>query len=85
MKEIFSVDRLEGDIAVCISDSGEVIEVSLASLGGMTANDIFSAELCGNALRDIVPMPDERDRRIQKNRERLRALAMRSENSSENN
>lgn len=80
MKEIFSVDRIEGDIAVCISDSGDVVETAVGSLGGMVANDVFSAEVCGNALCNIVPMPDERDRRIRQNRERLKALAMRSKN-----
>jgi hypothetical protein len=78
MKKIFSVDRVEGDIAVCISDDDVQVDVPLAILGGMKVRDIFSAKLDGEMLTDIVPMPEERDRRIQSNQERLRRLMKRN-------
>jgi len=82
MKKIFSVDRVEGNIAVCISDDEETVNVELSNLGGMKALDIFSAEYDGEKLTDIVPMPEERDRRLASNRERLKKLFERSKNKN---
>ena len=78
MKKIFSVDRIEGNIAVCISDDDVQVDVPLAILGGMGARDVFSAELNGGELSDIVPMPEERDRRLKTNQERLHRLLKRN-------
>ena len=77
-KKIFSIDRFEGNIAVCISDDDDVVNVPVDSLGGLEPNDIFSAYIDGEGLRDIIPMPEERDRRLKEYRERLHALARRS-------
>lgn len=74
MRKIFSFDRVEGEYAVCISDDDDKVDVPLDFLHGLKQNDIFSAELCDGSLSDIVPMPEERDRRLKKNRERLTAL-----------
>ena len=74
MRKIFSLDRFEGEFAVCISDDDEKIDVPRALLDGFKQNDIFSAELDGESISDIVAMPEERDRRIAKNKERLKAL-----------
>ena len=76
--KIFSIDRFEGNIAVCISDDDDVVNVPVDSLGGLKPNDIFSAYIDGEGLRDIIPMPEERDRRLREYRERLHALARRS-------
>ena len=78
MKKIFSIDRFEGEIAVCISDDDIQIDVSRKELGEMKVHDIFSAELQGERLTEIIPMPEERDRRLKENRARLHALARRS-------
>ena len=78
MKKIFSLDRIEGDIAVCVSDDDIQVDVPLSTLGDMKVHDIFSAELKGDRLSEIVPMPEERDRRLNSNRERLRRLIERS-------
>ena len=78
MKKIFSIDRIEGDIAVCISDDDERIDVSLGELYGMSVRDVFSAEICGEELIGVIPMPEERDRRIERNRKRLHDLARKS-------
>ena len=74
MKAIFSIDRIEGELAVCISDDDLQIDLPLSSLMGMKVHDVFSAKLDGETLTDIVPMPEERDRRLAKNRERLHRL-----------
>lgn len=77
-KKIFSLDRIEGDIAVCVSDDDDVINVPIASLEGLAVGDVFSAGTDGKRLVEITPMPEERDRRIARNRAMLRALARRS-------
>ncbi len=78
MKKIFSIDRIEGDIAVCISDDDIKLDVEKSKLGDMSVNDIFSAEYLNGDISEIVPMPDERDRRLKANRERLERLFKRS-------
>ena len=75
MKKIFSVDRIEGGIAVCISDDDDRVDVPLCDLYGMGVRDVFSAELSGEKLCDVTPMPEERDRRIERNKRRLHDLA----------
>ncbi len=77
-RKIFSVDRIEGELAVCISDDDHQITVPTHTLEGLSARDVFSAVIDGESLSDIEPMPEERDRRIEKNRSRLHAIAKRS-------
>ena len=77
-KKIFSLDRVEGDIAVCVSDDDEVVKMPLASIGDIKTNDVFSARIENDALVDILPMPEERERRLAQNRARMHALAKRS-------
>ena len=84
-KKIFSIDRFEGDIAVCISDDDDVLDVSVDSLTGLKPQDVFSARIENGALVDVIPMPDERDRRIKEYRERLHALARRSKERRQKN
>ena len=81
MKTIFSIDRIEGELAVCISDDDRQVDVPLADLSGMTVRDVFSAIISGDTLTDITPMPEERDRRLKSNRERLQRLLNRNKNS----
>ena len=79
-KKIFSLDRLEGDLAVCISDDDDVVVVPVATLGTLAVRDVFSARVEGDTLCDVVPRPDERDRRIEESRARLHAIAGKSKN-----
>ena len=81
MKKIFSIDRAEGDIFVCISDDDETVNVKKELLCGMQVRDVFTAVLAGGTLTEITPMPDERDRRLEANRARLKKLIERSEKS----
>lgn len=74
MRKIFSLDRFEGDFAVCVSDDEEQIDVPRAELEGFSRHDIFSAEICEGRLCNVMAMPEERDRRLRENRERLTAL-----------
>jgi len=82
MKKIFSIDRFEGDIAVCISDDDIQIDVKREYLPDLQAHDVFSAELVNGTLSDIIPMPEERDRRLRSNRERLQKLFNRGKNKN---
>jgi len=81
MKKIFSIDRAEGDLFVCISDDDDTVNVKKELLGGMQVHDVFSAELSDGKLSDITPMPEERDRRLEANRARLKRLIERSKKS----
>jgi hypothetical protein len=74
-KKIFSIDRLEGELAVCISDDDDVVVVERALLGDLCVRDIFRARLEGETLFDIEPDQEERDRRLVYNKARLHALA----------
>lgn len=80
--KIFSLDRVEGELAVCVSDDDEQIVVPKNALGGLEVHDVFSARVDGDRLVDIMPMPKERDRRLNANRSRLHALARRTKNKS---
>jgi hypothetical protein len=81
MKKIFSIDRAEGDLFVCISDDDETVNVKKELLGDMQVRDVFSAELLDGRLTEITPMPEERDRRLEANRARLKKLIERSNKS----
>ena len=80
--KIFSLDRVEGELADCISDDDVQIVVPKSTLGALEVRDVFSARADGDRLVDIVPMPEERDRRLNANRSRLHALAKRTKNKS---
>ena len=81
MKKIFSIDRIEGELAVCISDDDIKLDIEKNKLGGMDVNDVFSAEYADGDVSEIGPMPEERDRRLKANRERLQRLFDRSKRS----
>ena len=84
-KKIFSLDRFEGNTAVCISDDDDVIDVPCDSLPALHAQDVFSARIENGTLVDIIPMPEERDRRIKEYRDRLHELARRSKERRQQN
>ena len=77
MKKIFSIDRIEGELAICVSDDGDVVEVPQDALCGMGARDVFCAELEDGQISGAEPMPEERDRRLERNKKRLHDLARR--------
>ena len=74
MRKLFSLDRFEGDFAVCISDDDEKFDLPREAVGDMKQHDVFSAEIDGENLKDIIVEPDERDRRLARSRERLNRL-----------
>ncbi len=56
MRKEYTLDRIEGDIAVCVSrDDGETVELDAVLLleAGVVEGGIFSAETDGNELSDI--------------------------------
>lgn len=81
MKKIFSIDRLEGKLAVCLADDGECVITPVESLMGMKARDVFSAETDGETLSDIIPLPEERDKRLREGREMLQRLLNKNKNN----
>ena len=81
MRKLFSLDRFEGDFAVCISDDDEKFDLPRSLVGDMRQHDVFSAEINGESLCDITPEPEERDRRIAANKARLERLIKRGQNS----
>ena len=81
MRKIFSLDRFEGEYAVCISDDDEKFDLPKSLVGDLRQHDIFSAEIDGESLCDIIPMPEERERRIAANKARLKRLIRRGKNS----
>ena len=81
MRKLFSLDRFEGDYAVCISDDDEKFDLPRSLVGDLRQHDIFSAEIDGESLINIIPEPDERDRRLAENKARLSRLFGRGKNS----
>ena len=81
MRKLFSLDRFEGDWAVCISDDGEKFDLPREAVGEMAQHDIFSAEIEGESLINMIPEPDERDRRLAENKARLSRLFGRGKKS----
>ena len=79
-KKIFSLDRLEGSLAVCISDDDDVVVVDKGMLGDLCVRDVFRAYLVGDTLSEIEPDEVERDRRIEQSRSTLHALARKTKN-----
>ena len=78
MKKIFSVDRFEGEYAIVVCDDGGVLEIKKEVISGLSERDVFSADLVNGELLDIVPMPEERDKRILEARRRLDRFKSRS-------
>lgn len=81
MKKVFSIDRAEGELFVCVSDDDETVNIKKELLEGMQVRDVFSANLESGTLTDVTPMPEERDRRLEANRARLQRLIERSKKS----
>lgn len=81
MKKVFSIDRAEGELFVCVSDDDETVNIKKELLEGMQVRDVFSANLESGTLTDVTPMPEERDRRLEANRARLKRLIERSKKS----
>ena len=71
MRKIFSVDRFEGEYAIVICDDGEVLEVKREVISPLAERDVFSAIQKNGELKEILPLPDERDRRLASARSRL--------------
>ena len=71
MRKIFSIDRFEGEYAIVVCDDGTTLEIKKEVISNLAQRDIFSAEVVNGELLDIVPMPQEREKRIADARRRL--------------
>ena len=78
MKLVYSIDRFEGDIAVVVCDDGRVLEINVEKLGDLRERDVFSADEVDGKLYDIIPLPEERERRLAAARERLNRFKAKS-------
>lgn len=74
MKKIYSVDRFEGEYAVVICDDESVLNIKRKELPDFCEGDVFGANIKNGILCDIVPMPEEREKREHEARERLQRL-----------
>lgn len=63
MKKIYVLDRIEDGVATVVCDDGEAINLSLDMISGLDIGDVFSAEYSGGALCDVIPMPEETQKR----------------------
>ncbi len=78
MKKIFSVDRFEGEYAVVICDDGGVLEINKSVVSGLAEGDIFSACEEDGELSEIIPLPEETEKRRAQARRRLDRFKARS-------
>ena len=78
MKLVYSIDRFEGDFAVVVCDDGRVLEINVEKLGDLRERDVFSADEVDGKLYDIIPLPEERERRLAAARERLNRFKAKS-------
>ena len=78
MKLVYSIDRFEGDFAVVVCDDGRVLEINVEKLGDLRERDVFSADEVDGKLYDIIPLPEERERRLAAARERLNIFKAKS-------
>ncbi|MBQ8720177.1 MAG: hypothetical protein IJY65_04005 [Clostridia bacterium] len=74
MKKRFAVDRIEGALAVLISDSDNEILTLPYEEYGLSVNDILDITLEGGKVLGIVRLENEKDARLKKNSARLSAL-----------
>ncbi len=71
MEKIFSVDRFEGEYAIVVCDDGGVLEIKREIISGLAERDVFSAIEKNGELCEIVPLPEERERRLLSAKRRL--------------
>lgn len=71
MKKIFSLDRFEGEYAIAVCDDGEVIEIKREAVSFLAERDVFSASVENGELWDILPLPEEKERRLASARREL--------------
>lgn len=86
MKEKYTLDRTEGEIAVCISRrDGRVIELPAAPLlaAGVTEGGIFSAEINETEFTDIEYLEQETEKAKGDARKRLLELFNRRKDNEE--
>ncbi len=86
MREKYTLDRIEGEVAVCVSfEDGRIIELSFVPLleAGVKEGGIFSAETDGNRLFDIEYLDRETEEAKENARKRLFGLFNRRKENKE--
>ena len=68
-----SVDRIEGKLAVLISDDDRVFHLNTDKYE-LHVGDIFDLTIEGDVITSAVCRPEERNSRLESNKKRLSAL-----------
>ena len=75
MDKKYTLDRIEGSIAVCVArDDGEIIECDANFLSGICEGDVFWADFCVGVPRNIRRLPCETEEVKKENKKRLNNL-----------
>ena len=70
----YSVDRIEGELAILVPDEGKsVIELPVSRFG-FKVNMILDVTFDGEKIVSIKEVSDEQDKRLAANKSRLRSL-----------
>lgn len=69
----YAVDRIEGELAVLISDGGTVVHLPLSE-HSLKVNDLVLLTFDGEGLISLKMLDGERDERLKQNKSRLSAL-----------
>ena len=70
----YAVDRIEGTLAVLISDADCSVYHLPTDKYSLKVNDVVMLEFDGDALASLRRLDEEKDERLKRNRERLNAL-----------
>lgn len=71
--EKYAVDRIEGELAVLISDEGSILHLPKEKYS-LKVNDLLLLTFEGDKLLSLEMLEVEKERRLEKNKSRLSAL-----------
>lgn len=65
MKESYTVDRVEGNFAVCEKDDGDMRDISLEKIKGNVRDGVIILETCNGYFMVDEEMTKEREKEVQ--------------------
>lgn len=75
MNKKYTLDRIEGERAVCISrDDGRIIECDAKLLPEICEGDVFEADFCDRVPENIKKLSNETEKIKEENKKRLNSL-----------
>ena len=69
-----SLDRIENDIAVFVTDGGETLNFLRTDIPDASEGKVYDLVLDGDTLAEAVPLDDETNARLERAQSRLRKL-----------